>query len=118
MMKKIEKIKTYVYVTLCTLSCSLLKAQAATPQFNEKKAKETAKAWLNPIMSWALWVIPVCGIVRIAIAGIGWYQKDEQEREQNPFHRTIITYVKWTIIIEMIPVIYTIFGLSNTLKVK
>lgn len=115
-MKKIKKLKLYVFMAACALCNAAISVEAATPKFNESKAKETAREWLNPIMSWALWVIPVCGIVRLAVAGISWYQKDEQEREQNPFHRTMITYVKWTIIIEMIPVIYTIFGLANTLN--
>lgn len=114
-MKFLKKIKVYLFLSACTISNVMVTAQAATPKFDEAKATETAKEWLNPLMSWGLFVIPVAGIVRITIAGISWLQKDEQEREQNPFHRTLITYVKWTIIIEMIPVIYTIFGLSNTL---
>ncbi len=112
--KRLKKAKAYLFLSACAVSSAVTTAQAATPKFDEAKATATAKEWLDPLMHWGLLIIPACAIVRIAVAGISWFQKDEQEREQNPFHRTIITYLKWTIIIEMIPIIYSIFGLSGT----
>ncbi len=109
-----NKIKSTILIGTMYLA-STIHVEAATPKFNEAQAKSTLMEWLTPIMNIALWVIPVAAIARIGIAGISWLQKDEQEREQNPFHRTLINYIKWTVIIEMIPLIFTIFGLANSL---
>lgn len=95
------------------MSNSILRAHANDPQFNGDLAREEAMSWLDPLMTFALWAIPLGGAVRILLAGLTWLQKDEQEREQNPFHRTFITYLKWLIALEMIPTVFKIFGLMS-----
>lgn len=104
-----------MYIAFALFCTNMVATQAAEPKFDKVKAKALSKNWLDPIMEVALWAIPVAGLVRIMIAGLMWLQKDEQERDQNPFHRTAITYTKWIIIFELLPVIYAIFGLANSL---
>ncbi|WP_071441737.1 hypothetical protein [Traorella massiliensis] len=82
-----------------------------TPSFNEDEARNTFNEWFTPLTDFALWAIPITGMFVLLVSYIGWLGKDENEKEQRPFKKTGITILVTTIIVELIPTFFKIFGL-------
>lgn len=80
-------------------------------QINEVEAKNWLKGWLEPITSLLLWVIPLVAVISILIVFIGWYGKDEREKRQQPFFKTIKTHLIVLAVAESFTTILKILGL-------
>ena len=83
----------------------------STPSFDIELFKSTAQGLINPITTAALWIIPILGGCVILWQGIMWLQKDDDEKEQKPFRKTLKRDMMWIIGLELVPVLFKIFGL-------
>lgn len=57
-----------------------------------------------------LWVIPVIAGVCALVSSVKWFAKDEDEREQKPLEKTLWKIGIYAVIVELIPVLYKLFG--------
>lgn len=78
---------------------------------NTEEAKSWLKGWLDPITSLLLWLIPLIAVISILIAFVGWYGKDEREKQQQPFFKTVKTHIIVLVIAESLTTILKILGL-------
>lgn len=86
-------------------------ATVLAPGFNLGLFQSTAKGFIEPITTAALWIIPILGLCVILWQGVMWLQKDEDEKEQKPFRKTLKRDMIWIIGLELVPVLLKIFGL-------
>ena len=100
-------------ITSILLSSSVIVTQAKdTPTFDAGQAKTAANGFLTPLSDTALWAIPLIALVVIAVSGISWLSKDEDEKEQKPFTKTVKRIVFVSILVECAPVLLKIFGIA------
>ncbi|MBW9213110.1 MULTISPECIES: hypothetical protein [Terrabacteria group] len=74
-------------------------------------AKQWLKSWLDPITTLLLWLIPTVAIISMLIAFVGWYGKDEREKQQQPFFKIAKTHIIVLVIAESLTTILKILGL-------
>lgn len=82
-----------------------------TPGFNGEEAKNFVNSFVQPLTSFLLWAVPVSAIAVCLLSGIGWFTKDEEEKERKPFIKSLKPILYVTLICESITVIFKIFGL-------
>lgn len=58
-----------------------------------------------------LWAIPIVASAVALVTGVKWFSKDEDEREQKPLSKSLSKILFWAIILELIPVLFKLFGL-------
>lgn len=106
--KKIKGILASLYASLSMMCVNV----CAKPSFNENGFKEETKSWADPITSYLLWVVPLCGVVSAILVGVFWLMHDEEYREQHPLKKRLVVVIIATIVIELIPTIYKLLNLS------
>lgn len=103
-MKKTRKFK----VALSTfMICTLIKLNSvsAAVSFNQSQATSDIKALLDPIANVMMIVALPIAICSGGYAYFTWNGKDEEEKEQMPFHKTI----------KKITIAFVLFGLLGTI---
>lgn len=105
---------TLTSFTLCfPLLISMNTVHAAdTPTFDSGAAEGAATGFMTPLTSTALWLVPVMTGLVLIISGLSWLTKDEDEKENKPFLKTFKRIITVAIIIECVPVLLRIFGIS------
>lgn len=110
MIKKIKRV-----VMLFVMGVSLLPVgifAAGEPQFNSGEAQNAASNILTPMIDFGLWIIPSVATVSIIVAGVIWLCKDEDEKENKPFTKTLKRILIVAVAIESVQVILRIFGIA------
>lgn len=91
---------------------AILAEEGTGPAFDSEAAQTNAKAFIEPLTTFALWAVPLVAGVVWVIAGVMWLAKDEEEKEQKPFLKTSKRIVSVAIITECVPVLLKIFGIA------
>lgn len=67
---------------------------------------------LDPIVTVALWVIPIIGIIAAIIEVIKYLSQDENERQRDSLFKRLKTIFLAVIIGETIPIIFKLFNIG------
>ena len=83
------------------------------PSFDNNKAMQTVRAFTTPLINFLYFAIPI--VVGLAAVGtaVGFFLKDEDEREQRPLQKSLKKIVLWGVIAYSINIILSLFGLSS-----
>lgn len=108
-----KKFKTVLISTIIAFLTTPAMIQAkGTPTFDSGAAKNAANGFLTPLIETGLWAVPIVATAAIAVSGIIWMTKDEDEKEQKPFTKTAKKIVIVALIIEAIEAILKIVGVA------
>lgn len=103
-MKKIRKFKVAIATfTICTLI--KLNSISAAVSFNQGQATTDVKAILDPIANVMIGISVPLAICSAGYSYFTWNGKDEEEKEQMPFHKSIKKHV----------IAFVLFGLLSTI---
>lgn len=81
------------------------------PGFDGDGAWELANRYIAPITSFLLLLVPVVAAAVALYSYVQWALKDEDEREQRPYGKSLKKILIGAIIAESIAAIFKIFGL-------
>lgn len=107
--RKFKVVMVSCYVSLSTMMVTI----NADPGFDEDGWKEVTTDWSDPIMSYALWLVPIVGLIMAIVSGVMWMAKDEEYREQHPLKKREMPIIIATIILELVPTIFKLLKLTN-----
>lgn len=103
-MKKIRKFKVAISTfTICTLI--KLNSVSAAVSFNQGQATTDVQALLDPIANVMIGISIPLAICSAGYSYFTWNGKDEEEKEQMPFHKSIKKHV----------IAFVLFGLLSTI---
>lgn len=81
------------------------------PGFDGDEAYALVNSFLSPITSFLLILVPIVAAAVALWSYISWAMKDEDEREQRPYFKSLKKILIGAIIAESVTVIFKIFGL-------
>lgn len=113
-MKKLikNKMALCVAISMIFITAATTGINAKTPTFNNEEAQTAASEFMTPLTTFLMWAIPGVTSAVLIVTGLSWLTKDEEEREQKPFIKLAKKILIVAIIIEMVPVLLRIFGIS------
>ena len=82
-------------------------------KINSSGIIDLVKGILDPLMTISLALIPLAGLVAALITAVFWYFKDDEEKERKPVGRMIKKIGFITATAELLPTLWTLFGLMN-----
>lgn len=83
------------------------------PTFDTTTANKTVLDFLNPIINFGLWAVPLLGILAGVVVGVRFLLDDEERRDQKPIWKRLQPILIGTIIVWSLPIIFKIFGLDR-----
>ncbi|MEG1065930.1 MAG: hypothetical protein RR929_01560 [Erysipelotrichaceae bacterium] len=98
--------------TISKLTNAFILGATGTPTFDNTAAQTAAKAFLEPLTTFALWAIPLVTAVVILISGISWMTMEEDEKEQKPFMKQLKKILLVAVLLECVPTLLKIFGIA------
>lgn len=98
----LKKMGIKIYIILGMIACNFTVVSAKVT-FNQSQAQNDVKSLLDPISNFLLFIALPITAVSIGIAYAGWNGKDEQEKENMPFHKVAMKHI----------VAFVIFGLAG-----
>lgn len=110
------KTKAFLYTTT---ACTILLASnntisaADTPTFDNSAAQSAAGGFMDPLTTFLLWAIPGVAALAALFSAVGWYTKDEEEKENKKYTTKVLKPIVIVgIIAESIVVILKIVGIG------
>lgn len=112
-MKLVKRFSVGAVLTASFLFQTLALHADDTPTFNGGAAQEAVNPYIQGVISFLLWFVPVAFIFSSLVAGAKYFFMDDREREQKPITKTIAHLGLAAVIIWSVPVIATIIGLTH-----
>jgi hypothetical protein len=88
-------------------------ADDGAPSFNGGAAQDAVNPYIQGVINFLLWFVPIAFIASSLIAGAKYFFMDDREREQKPITKTIAHLGIAALIIWSAPLIATIIGLTH-----
>lgn len=109
-MKRIKTVFTSIYLALAVLLYNSLSVSAEV-KFNTGQANKIKSNILTPATAWFMGIVGGVAILACAIQYVRWALKDEEEREQKGYWKTIKPIVIGLIVVESLSTILLIFSI-------
>lgn len=109
-MKKTKKILLSIYTMMTVLLYNVMLVSAEV-KFNTGEANKVKSNILTPATAWFMGIVGGVAILACAIQYVRWALKDEEEREQKGYWKSIKPIVIGLIVVESLSTILLIFSI-------